>query len=170
MGLGSIEGAGGLDALRISDQPVHAWRVMFVLGTVPALLAILIRRRLKEPERWKAVAPVFNTGKIRVPVLFQMPEMEARKVPELYSRLARAGTPTELYAFPGAAHIKIQPRQRVAVYERNFDWFRYWLEDVRDPAPAKAAQYRRWDALRSRWRERPAGASSGSTAPEPQAR
>jgi MFS family permease len=25
---------------------------MFVIGTVPALLAILIRRRLKEPERW----------------------------------------------------------------------------------------------------------------------
>lgn len=33
-----------------------AWRVMFVIGTVPALLAILIRRRLKEPERWQSVA------------------------------------------------------------------------------------------------------------------
>jgi len=33
-----------------------AWRVMFVIGTVPALLAILIRRRLKEPERWTAMA------------------------------------------------------------------------------------------------------------------
>ncbi|MEX0978502.1 MAG: MFS transporter, partial [Pirellulales bacterium] len=32
------------------------WRVMFVVGTVPALLAILIRRRLKEPDRWKAIA------------------------------------------------------------------------------------------------------------------
>jgi MFS family permease len=31
-----------------------AWRWMFVVGTVPALLALLIRRRLKEPERWKA--------------------------------------------------------------------------------------------------------------------
>jgi MFS family permease len=56
MALGTIEGAGGLDALQISDHPVHAWRVMFVVGTVPALLAILIRRRLKEPERWQAVA------------------------------------------------------------------------------------------------------------------
>jgi MFS family permease len=33
-----------------------AWRVMFVIGTVPALLAILIRRRLKEPERWQKLA------------------------------------------------------------------------------------------------------------------
>jgi MFS family permease len=32
------------------------WRVMFVIGTVPALLVIFIRRRLKEPERWQAVA------------------------------------------------------------------------------------------------------------------
>jgi hypothetical protein len=29
---------------------------MFVIGTVPALLAILIRRRLKEPERWRSAA------------------------------------------------------------------------------------------------------------------
>ncbi|HUQ71629.1 MAG TPA: MFS transporter [Planctomycetaceae bacterium] len=30
-----------------------AWRVMFVIGALPALLAILIRRNLKEPERWQ---------------------------------------------------------------------------------------------------------------------
>jgi MFS family permease len=33
-----------------------AWRVMFIIGTLPALLAIVIRSRLKEPDRWKAVA------------------------------------------------------------------------------------------------------------------
>jgi MFS family permease len=31
-----------------------AWRVMFVIGTLPALLSLVIFRRLKEPERWKA--------------------------------------------------------------------------------------------------------------------
>ena len=35
---------------------VSPWRVMFVIGTVPALLAILIRRNLKEPERWQAAS------------------------------------------------------------------------------------------------------------------
>ena len=29
---------------------------MFVIGILPALLAVVIRRRLKEPERWQAVA------------------------------------------------------------------------------------------------------------------
>ncbi len=32
-----------------------AWRYMFVIGTLPALLAVFIRRRLKEPERWQAL-------------------------------------------------------------------------------------------------------------------
>lgn len=29
------------------------WRIMFLIGAVPALLALFIRRRLKEPERWQ---------------------------------------------------------------------------------------------------------------------
>jgi MFS family permease len=47
MGLGALAQAGWIDS---------AWRVMFLVGTVPALLAVFIRRRLKEPERWQAVA------------------------------------------------------------------------------------------------------------------
>jgi MFS family permease len=50
MGLGYLESQGELQQLG------GAWRIMFVIGTVPALLAVLIRRRLKEPERWQAVA------------------------------------------------------------------------------------------------------------------
>ena len=45
--LGSFERTGAVKG---------SWRIMFVIGTLPALLAILIRRRLKEPEKWKAVA------------------------------------------------------------------------------------------------------------------
>jgi len=33
-----------------------AWRYMFVIGTLPALLVLVIMRRLKEPERWRALA------------------------------------------------------------------------------------------------------------------
>lgn len=39
-----------------ADVFTSTWRVMFVVGTLPALLAIPIMRRLKEPERWQAVA------------------------------------------------------------------------------------------------------------------
>jgi MFS family permease len=33
-----------------------SWRIMFVVGTVPALLCVLIMRRLQEPERWQKAA------------------------------------------------------------------------------------------------------------------
>jgi Sugar (and other) transporter len=55
MGLGIAEGA---NALSMGETKFAAWRIMFVVGTLPAMLAILIRRRLKEPERWQAVAQV----------------------------------------------------------------------------------------------------------------
>ena len=45
-----------LGRLEESGAVGNAWRWMFVVGTLPALLAVLIRRRLKEPDRWKAVA------------------------------------------------------------------------------------------------------------------
>jgi len=47
MGLGHLEESGAIGS---------AWRWMFVVGTVPALLAVVIRMKLKEPERWKAAA------------------------------------------------------------------------------------------------------------------
>ena len=34
------------------------WKTMFLIGTAPALLSLLVRRRLKEPERWQAAAEV----------------------------------------------------------------------------------------------------------------
>jgi MFS family permease len=32
------------------------WRVMFLVGTLPAFLAIVLMRHLQEPERWRAIA------------------------------------------------------------------------------------------------------------------
>src|SRR5947209_1696400 len=44
LGLGLAEGEG---------LPTSPWRIMFCIGAIPALLALVIRRRLKEPERWQ---------------------------------------------------------------------------------------------------------------------
>lgn len=45
MGLGHLEESGAIGS---------AWRWMFVIGALPAMLALVIRARLKEPERWQA--------------------------------------------------------------------------------------------------------------------
>ena len=34
-------------------QGVSAWRIVFLVGILPAILALVIRRRLKEPESWQ---------------------------------------------------------------------------------------------------------------------
>ena len=37
-------------------DPTRSWRLMFLIGIIPAMLAIPIFRKLKEPERWKMAA------------------------------------------------------------------------------------------------------------------
>jgi dipeptidyl aminopeptidase/acylaminoacyl peptidase len=145
-----------LAALSISSaqlEPANYWTNSVLGSDIPGTMRRVWRLGTPDetPRQWRLVSPALQATKIRSPILFQLPEQEARKIPELYARLARNGTPTELYAFPDEDHIKVQPRHRLAVYERNLDWFRYWLQDYRDPDPLKAIQYRRWDQLRQRW-------------------
>ena len=45
-----------LGLLKLNGSITSTWRLMFVVGALPALLAVLIRSRLKEPERWQRVA------------------------------------------------------------------------------------------------------------------
>lgn len=100
------------------------------------------------PEAWRRMSPALNAERIRTPILFQLPEQEARQVPELVARLRATGTPVEFYGFADENHLKVQPRHRLAVYRRNGEWLRYWLQDWRDPDPSKQGQYRRWDEMR----------------------
>jgi len=56
MSLGHLESKDALSDLSLFGFELSAWRIMFVIGIVPALLALVIRRRLKEPERWQAAS------------------------------------------------------------------------------------------------------------------
>jgi len=113
---------------------------------------------------WRELSPAFNADRIQAPLLMQLPEQEYRPNVELLARLQRAGKPVELWAFPDEVHVKWQPRHQLAANARNLDWFRYWLQGWIDPDPAKAAQYRRWQAYGP-----PAGPGSGPSQPRAQA-
>ena len=39
------------------------WRTMFLIGSAPALLSLIVRRRLKEPERWQSVSTTDGVAK-----------------------------------------------------------------------------------------------------------
>lgn len=100
----------------------------------------------EDPAGWDRMSASRNVERITAPILMQMPENEARQSIELQSRLATARM-GEMHVFPFAPHIKVEPRQKLAAYQRNLDWFRYWLQGYQDPDPAKADQYRRWQTL-----------------------
>lgn len=102
----------------------------------------------EDEQRWRVFAPALNVARISAPLLMQFPAQEVRHAAEFHARLSNTTTPVEMYAYPDEAHVKIQPRHRYSVYRRNLDWFRYWLQSHVDSDPARAEQYRRWDALR----------------------
>lgn len=105
-----------------------------------------VRSPDETPDGWMRLSPALNIDKISAPVLMQFPEQEARLSIELVSRLATAHM-GETHIFPYAPHIKVEPRQKLAAYERNLDWFRFWLKGEIDPDPSKAQQYQRWAKL-----------------------
>jgi hypothetical protein len=58
----------------------------------------------------------------------------------------------DLYVFPDEHHVKWQPIHRLSIYQRNLDWFGFWLKNE---APSLAPDHReeeeRWSMLRSLW-------------------
>jgi dipeptidyl aminopeptidase/acylaminoacyl peptidase len=95
------------------------------------------------PERWKELSPAYQLGRIEAPVLFQMPEQEYRETLDYALPLVRRQQ-ADIYVFPDETHIKFQPRHKLVAYERNVDWFRFWLQGYEDPSPGKVGQYRIW--------------------------
>lgn len=98
------------------------------------------------PARWRRLSPVYKQSRITVPLLFQMSEQEYIQSLDYLIPLVREHR-AELYVFPNEPHQKFQPRHKLAVYERNVDWFRFWLQGYEDPAPSKRPQYARWQVL-----------------------
>ncbi len=94
------------------------------------------------PERWRLLSPAFNLDRLRLPILMQMAEQEYVQALDYAIPLIRVDR-ADLYVFPNEPHQKFQPRHKLAVYERNLDWFRFWLQSYEDPVPEKADQYRR---------------------------
>lgn len=56
IGLGFAEESGVMATWNLFGVQITAWRAMFLLGTLPAILAIVIRGRLREPPAWQAMA------------------------------------------------------------------------------------------------------------------
>jgi dipeptidyl aminopeptidase/acylaminoacyl peptidase len=99
------------------------------------------------PGRWKELSPAYQIDRIRAPILFQLAEQEYRMTLDYAIPLMRSRR-ADIYVSPDEPHGKIQPRHNLAVYERNVDWFRYWLQGYEDPGVDKVEQYRIWRSMK----------------------
>jgi dipeptidyl aminopeptidase/acylaminoacyl peptidase len=100
------------------------------------------------PERFQRLSATLNVERIHAPLLIHAPDAEYIMALPLYSAMRDWGKPVEMWIYPNEYHEKIQPRHRLSVYDRNVDWFRFWLKGEEDPDPAKREQYVRWRKLR----------------------
>jgi dipeptidyl aminopeptidase/acylaminoacyl peptidase len=102
----------------------------------------------KSESNWKRVAPELNAQRIDAPVLKNDPDSEFLADLALYTSLRELGKPVELFVYPNELHVVNQPKHRYQIYERNLDWFEFWLKSEESSDPAKAEQNQRWRQLR----------------------
>jgi dipeptidyl aminopeptidase/acylaminoacyl peptidase len=111
-------------------------------------------------KNWIDYSISFNMDKIHTPLLLESFDYGVQdnilgSIPigladasEVFIGLSRLGRPVELYYYPGSNHKMDVGAGHVANLNRNYDWYRFWLQDYEDPDPAKKEQYLRWRHLR----------------------
>lgn len=99
-------------------------------------------------EFWSQIDIADHVDTVDAPILLNVADREFFFGYRLSRRLSEANKPLEEYIFPDEYHVIWQPAHRHAIYNRNLDWFRFWLQDYEDPDPAKKEQYARWRKLR----------------------
>jgi dipeptidyl aminopeptidase/acylaminoacyl peptidase len=99
-------------------------------------------------RNWEKLAASFNAERINTALLMNSADSEFIACMSLYTALELLHKPVELYIYANELHIKNQPKHRYEIYERNIDWFRFWLKGEKDSSPEKRDQYLRWDKLR----------------------
>jgi dipeptidyl aminopeptidase/acylaminoacyl peptidase len=99
--------------------------------------------------RWDKMSVARRARDIDTPTLLQTNDTEYLFSLPLYSAMLEERKPIEMHVFPGETHALIQPVHRLVNYERQVDWFRFWLQHEEDSKPSKHSQYERWNRLRA---------------------
>lgn len=97
---------------------------------------------------WEPYSLRLNADRLATPMLLQMADREYLFGLESYAALKEAGAPVELRVFPDEFHVKWQPAHRLAIYDRNLRWFRFWLQGDEQVEGRFQPELDRWRALR----------------------
>ena len=97
---------------------------------------------------WQEIAVPSNADKVSTAILQTATDTDYLGYMATYRALKDLNKPIELYIYANELHVINQPKHRLEIYERNVDWFLFWLKDEEDPNPAKSDQFARWRKLR----------------------
>ena len=97
---------------------------------------------------WQKMSAALNADRVNTPLLINSADSEYTYCMQLVVTLRDLKKPVEMFIYPDERHEKNQPKHRYSIYERNVDWFNFWLREKEDSNPAKAEQYKRWRELR----------------------
>lgn len=112
-------------------------------------------------QNWLDHSISFNLDKIHTPLLIERmgyghqynddlaPPLDVSTTLEILTGLSRLNKPVELYFYPNETHSPENPQARLANYQRNYDWYRFWLQGYERPNPEDPDQYIRWRKLRT---------------------
>lgn len=104
-------------------------------------------------EKWHRLSPALNAARVKAPMLVNSADSELLAGMQFYTSLLQLGKAIEVFIYPDEEHEKNQPKHRYEIYQRNVDWFDFWLNGHEDADPAKAEQYKRWRKLQKMQQE-----------------
>ncbi|HVW67408.1 MAG TPA: prolyl oligopeptidase family serine peptidase [Steroidobacteraceae bacterium] len=141
-------------ALRAVSVATTTWDPHFDPYTGPNYQNSLNARGLPPEDEagmraWRELAAGLNASPSLPPLLVQSPDREEIFTIPTWSQLRHARASVEWYEYPDEGHVKAHPANKWWVYQRNLDWFRFWLKDEEDPNPDKQDQYARWREFRT---------------------
>jgi dipeptidyl aminopeptidase/acylaminoacyl peptidase len=96
---------------------------------------------------WQPMSLVQNVEAIDTPILIQASDSEYEGALDVFETYTHRGKPIEMFVFPNETHYKWQPAHRKVVYERNIEWFEFWLNHRMNCASSRSTQYQRWLAM-----------------------
>jgi len=148
-------------ALRHGSSPERAsWSLFSNAAWQRGPNSFFGRMHLPDPRndptgRWDEISVSPRAREINAPTLIQVDDQEYLSALPLWSAMHEEGKAIEMHVFPGDTHMFMQPAHMLVNFERQLDWFRFWLKHEEDTAPFKRGQYDRWNRLRELTRNSP---------------
>ena len=140
-------------AFRHGSYPELArWELFDTSAAARGPSGVYARLGLPDPRsdptgKWNQISVSHHAANINTPTLLEIDDLEHLGALPLWSAMRDEGKAVEMYVFPEDAHSLIQPIHMLVNFERQLDWFRFWLKNEEDMTVDKRTQYDRWNKL-----------------------